>query len=336
MVSVVVVTLERLELLLAAVESLARQTYPSIEIIVVDNGSVATSRISQEVQKRYPAVICLRNETNLGFAGGNNVGIRKATGDYIALLNNDAVADSDWVEQMVAVMEGDESIGAVASVVRDGHAPDRLDSFGVGVALDGMSRQLCHGDPLPLDGPPRDVLAFSGCACLIRRSALDQVGLLDERFFAYCEDTDLSLRLLHAGWRIVATPRAKITHYYSQSSGPFSIRKVFWIERNHYWVAIKNFHWLLVLLLPLVTLWRVMLQLRGSVGKSSVSGFIDTAGMRQVVWTILRANVAMWMGMLAVLAARRRCAGNGGGRDGLVAMWRQRMTLTEIILGDRS
>jgi GT2 family glycosyltransferase len=337
LVSVVVVTLERLDILLSAVESLSKQSYPNLELIVVDNGSNPGSRISAAVQERYPRVTCLRLERNLGFAGGNNHGIRATTGSFVALLNNDAVADPDWIESMLSLAEADPTIGAVGSVVRDGNFPGKLDSCGVGVALDGMSRQLLNGEPeSAAPTGVMDLMAISGCGCLFRRKALDSVGLFDERYFAYCEDTDLSLRVGNAGWRLVLAPGARITHFYSRTSGPYSLRKLLWIERNHYWVAVGNFHWLLVLALPLTTVGRYAIQVYALLrGKSSVSGFVDGGGLLNVVKVLIGANVEMWRGLPGSLQLRwtHPDMGKRNSWAGLKCFLDRRMTLVEIILG---
>ncbi|MCJ7615427.1 MAG: glycosyltransferase family 2 protein, partial [Desulfobacterales bacterium] len=151
-------------------------------------------------------------------------------------------------------------IGAVASIVIDGNQPEVLDSCGVGIALDGMSRQAMRGMPVPQLTQPKEVLLFSGCACLLKMEALKEVGLFDEDFFAYCEDTDLGLRLRRAGWNIVVAPGAYVHHYYSMTGGKFSLQKIYWVERNHLWVAIKNFPWFLLAMLPFVTAWRYLVQ----------------------------------------------------------------------------
>jgi len=113
---------------------------------------------------------------------------------------------------------------------------------------------------VPNPDKPKEVMLFSGCACLLRMEALNEVGLFDEDFFAYCEDTDLGLRLHRSGWKIVVAPDAYVHHYYSMTGGKFSLQKIYWVERNHLWVAIKNFPWFLLTILPFVTAWRYLVQ----------------------------------------------------------------------------
>jgi GT2 family glycosyltransferase len=335
-VSVIVVTLNGEAILRNCLRGLAAQDRSSVEVIVVDNGS--SEDIRGLLAAEFPSVRAIRSETNLGFAGGNNLGIAAARGAYIALINNDAVAAADWLSAMVRRAESDPRIGAVACAVLDGNKPDAMDSFGVGVALDGMSRQAWRG-VAPRDLPPAgDVLAASGCACLFRKTALDEVGAFDPRFFAYCEDTDLSLRLRYANWRVVTEPAARVTHFYSRTGGAFSLRKVFWVERNHYWVALKNYPWPLVLALPLTTAWRWLAQFVAWQRRAGdLEGFFAAAGFGAVAWTLVRANFAALLGVPAILRERlcfrppRRLRGGAW----LRLLLRHRLSAWEVLTGRR-
>ena len=333
-VSVVIVTLDRGDLLRHCLASVLAQDYAAREIVVVDNGS--TEDIRGLLQREFPAVRCLRLDRNCGFAGGNNVGIRAATGQCIALLNNDAVAEPGWLRAMVQVAATAPDIGAVGSVVIDGNRPGRLDSFGVGITLDGMSRQVGRGAPVPsLDGP-REVLAVSGCACMFRADALRETGLFDERFFAYCEDTDLSLRLWRAGWRIAVAPEARVTHFYSQTSGAFSLRKVYLVERNHAWVATKNFPWLLLPLVPLTSIYRYLLQLYLVLrGAEELRGFLQEGGMGDTLRALVRAHASALAGMPAMLKQRRafRPPRRVSDRDFRRLLLRHRLPMRDVVLG---
>lgn len=211
LVTIIVVTVNNINLLRNCLTSLRAQDYKPVEIIVVDNGS--DEDIQGMLSCEFPDIIGIRLDKNYGFAEGNNRGIERARGKYIALINNDAVATPQWISSMVSTAESDDKIGAVASIVVDGNKPKVLDSFGVGIALDGMSRQAMRGMPVPHINQAEEVLLFSGCACLLRSEALKEVGFFDKDFFAYCEDTDLGLRLRWAGWRIVVAPDSYVHHF---------------------------------------------------------------------------------------------------------------------------
>ncbi|OGW44369.1 MAG: hypothetical protein A2Y66_07295 [Nitrospirae bacterium RBG_13_41_22] len=304
LVSIIVVTMNNVNLLRNCLSSLYAQEYEAIEIIVVDNGS--GEDVPGMLSKEFPEVRMIRLEKNYGFAEGNNRGIEKAQGKYIALINNDAVATPQWISSLVSTAESDDKIGAVASIIIDGNKLGVLDSFGVGITLDGMSRQAMRGMPVPDIKQPREVLLFSGCACLLRSEALRKVGFFDEDFFAYCEDTDLGLRLRWSGWKIVAAPGAYVRHFYSMTAGKFSLQKIYWVERNHLWLAVKNFPWFLIAILPLVTAWRYLVQgyfvLRGT---GELKRFTEGNSLPAIALTYLKAYINMFQKLPAMLSKRR-------------------------------
>ena len=306
LITVVVVTLNNLHLLRNCLNSIYAQDYGAIEIVVVDNGS--DEDVRGMLAKQFPEVRMVRLDKNYGFAGGNNRGIEAAQGKYIALINNDAVAAPQWISSLVATAESDSTIGAAASIIIDGNQPEVLDSCGVGIALDGMSRQAMRGMFVPHQlTQPKEVLLFSGCACLLRMEALNEVGLFDEDFFAYCEDTDIGLRLRWAGWKIIAAPGAYVHHYYSMTGGKFSPQKIYWVERNHLWVAIKNFPWFLFIILPLVTGRRYLVQ-GYSVLRSSgeLNKFTENNGLLEIISSYLKAYIDMLKKLPTMLIKRRR------------------------------
>jgi len=292
------------EMLENCLQALKAQDYSNLEIIVVDNGS--GMHLRKTFGQRHPGVMWITEAHNIGFAGGCNSGIRQSHGDFVSLINDDAMIDPHWTSEMVRCIANHPEAGAVAGLVIDGNQPDIIDSFGVGIALDGMSRQIECGSPANLTREVKEVLAFSGCSCLIRKTAIDDVGMFDERFFAYCEDTDLSLRIIRAGWKIITCPAARSLHHYSHTSGRFSLRKLFLIERNHHWVAIKNYPFLLLLLLPGANLWRIAVQAYASVsGTGPIKGFMGN-GFFQVTSVLLKANLSALAGMPAILSNRLR------------------------------
>jgi len=292
LVTVIVVTVNNLNLLRNCLNSLRAQDYEPLEIIVVDNGS--DEDVQGMLSREFPDVRGLRLDRNYGFAEGNNKGIERARGEYIALINNDAVAAPQWISSLVLTAESDNKIGAVASVIIDGNKPDTLDSFGVGITLDGMSRQAMRGRPVPHIMKPEEVLVFSGCACLLRKEALDEVGDFDKDFFAYCEDTDLGLRMRWAGWKIAVAPNAYVQHFYSMTVGKFSLQKIYFVERNHIWVALKNFPWFLLFILPFVTTWRYIVQTYFILsGKSELNKFTESHSSIALFAIYLKSYMSM-------------------------------------------
>ncbi len=291
LISVVIVCYKNTGMLEDCLRSIKNQTYRNIEMVLVNNGSPLC--LESFVGPKFPGIVHVKLDENTGFAAGHNRGIEKARGDYVAILNDDAIAESNWIEKLFEAMGENTDAAAVASVVYDYNKYPLLDSLGVGICLDGMSRQLLKGREKPATSHETEFLLFSGCACMFRRSALEQVGLFDEDFFAFCEDTDLSLRMILAGWRIVLAPEAEVRHYGSLTSGAFSTRKIFWVERNHYWVAIKNFPWQVLFLLPFFTLYRYFLQLYLLIFKSDtpLTSFVQSSSLREIIWCYIMSMV---------------------------------------------
>lgn len=304
LVSVVVVTFDDADLTLRCVQSLRAQSWEPLEIVVVDNGS--RPEVAAQLEEGVSGCTLVRNATNRGFAGGYDRGLELARGEYVAVLNNDAVADSRWIEELVQTAARHPRAGAVASVIVDGHHPASLDSWGLGIALDGMSRQVGTGRPADEPLAEMEVFAASGCACLFRREALERAGLFDESFFAYCEDADLGLRLRWAGYRTVLAPDARVWHHQSATAGRFSARKVFWVERNHFWVAVKNYPAPLLLLLPATTLWRYAAQ-AGAVlrARGETAQYVSQAGTGALAAATLRGAAAAVRGLPEMSRKRR-------------------------------
>lgn len=334
--SIVVVCLNQVEMSRQCLTGLFAQDYPNFEVIVVDNGS--TDDVEGMVGREFPNARFVRLPANLGFAGGYNRGMQAARGEYVAIINNDALADPQWLREMVKAAEADDSIGLVAPRIIDGNDPKILDSFGVAMALDGMSRQRMRGSSQPPATPVEEVLLASGCACLFRSEALKVAGYFDEDFFAYCEDSDLGLRLAWAGFRTLAVADALVYHHYSKTTGKFNAKKVFWVERNHYWLALKNFPFLLLCLVPLVTIYRYLVQVFVVLLRlGDLSGFIDApGGGGNVIRAISQAHLSFWAGVPCMLKKRRQiqttARRTGGEMTRLI--WRHRMSIFEVLVGN--
>jgi GT2 family glycosyltransferase len=144
----------------------------------------------------------------------------------------------------------------------------------------------------------------SGCAALYRRATLDEIGFFDERFFAYCEDSDLGLRAVWASWHAWSAPRAVVYHKYSASGGTYSTFKLRLVERNRFWLALRNFTLPMLLGLPFHTAWRYALMawalLRGS-GKGQAAKSESVAAL---LWGFIRGNIEAALGAPRILFAR--------------------------------
>jgi GT2 family glycosyltransferase len=232
--------------------SLASQTHPA-EIIVVDNAS--TDGSAELVGDRFPKVSLVRLPSNRGFAGAVNVGIDHALRsgvDYIALFNNDAVAEPDWLERLIACAEQHPEAGIVTSklLLADGIHIDSTGDFysSWGWAYPRGRDEVDHGQ---YDAPElREVFCGSGGASLFRARMLQQVGSFDEDYFAYLEDQDLGFRAQLRGWRARYEPQARAYHRMMGTSAT--------IEHFGRYHAIRNCIYLYVKNVPAPLFWRYL------------------------------------------------------------------------------
>ncbi|AWR86208.1 glycosyltransferase family 2 protein [Meiothermus taiwanensis] len=208
------------------IDSLKSLTYPNYKIVVLDNASTNDSVV--RIREAHPDITVIETGANLGFAGGNNVGIRYALehgAGYIWLLNNDTIASPGALAAMIEVAESDPKIGAVGSVLYYMNQPEKVQAWGGGQVnlLTGRSRHLLA---------PGDLHYITGASMLLRREALEQVGLLDEGFFMYWEDTDLSFRLRQKGWMITVAPNSRVLHKESASAKKGSSQQDIWYNAS--------------------------------------------------------------------------------------------------------
>lgn len=262
------------------------------ELIVVDNGS---SDGSVELLERvFPSARVIRNAENLGFAPAVNQGIRKARGEYLALVNNDVVATDGWLDELRRALDADPRRWAAAAQMRYLHQPGRINSAGFLVDLTGRARDRNDGMPASAEpSEPIEVFGASGGAVLIRRSVIDEIGPFDERYFAYLEDVDLAWRARRAGYTCTYVPAAIVLHEQSATSNRVKGLKTYLSVRNHVWTLAKNgsTRQLVVAAPVLAVLWTwtilvALLEQR------------DTAGIR-----------GLWHGIREVPALRRRSRG---------------------------
>jgi GT2 family glycosyltransferase len=260
LVSVLIVNWNGKHHLTECLDSITAQRFRDFEVVLVDNGSSDGS--ADFVCAEYPWVKVVSLTGNTGFANGNNVAAAHASGDYLVTLNNDTWVDPGWLQALVAAAGSDPAVGMVGSRVCTYADPERLDSLGVRICLDGMTRGALRGARFGdlVCSAVEPILLPSACAALYKRAMLAETGFFDSDFFAYCEDTDLGLRGRLAGWSAVLATSAVVRHKYSQTGGEISPLKLRLVERNHYWVALKSFPLPLLCLLPFMTVGRYLQQ----------------------------------------------------------------------------
>lgn len=220
-------------------DSLLAQTVP-VRIIVVDNGSVDGSL---KLLEGYENIEVILHDTNKGFAGGVNAGFRRALEDdlqYVATLNNDAVADKDWLKELVTNLDNNPRVGIATAKILTSNGK-RLDSTGDYLTVWGLPypRGRHESDVDAYDGQT-DVFAASGGASLYRVKTLREVGLFDEDFFAYYEDVDLSFRTQLAGWKVRFVPTAIVHHKIGATSGKLKGFTVYQTMKNQPLLLYKN------------------------------------------------------------------------------------------------
>lgn len=213
-VLIVILCYNGVELTLECLDSLRRLDYAAAEVLVVDNAS--SDGTPERVHTRFPEVAVIETGANLGFAAGNNVGLRYALErgyDYALLLNNDTEVAPEFLTRLVEVAERDPAIGVVGPLITYYERPDRIWSAG-GVIDWQRGTSAMRGLDEPDTGQYRvtDVDFVTGCALLCRRAVLERAGLLDERFFMYYEETEWCVRARRAGFRIVHVPEARVLH----------------------------------------------------------------------------------------------------------------------------
>jgi len=256
-VSVVVVNYNRAEALRRCLCSLVGQTRPPDEIVVVDNGSDDGS--AGMVENDFSDhVILVRMKENTGFARGNNEGIKASIGQWIALINNDAVADPRWLERMLETARQNPAASLVASRILCMDDRELMDNAGVAVWPDGMSRGVRR---LEKDDKEVNQKPFipSGCAMMIKREAFQQAEGFDESFFAYSEDTDLGIKVRLMGYGCAGAPNAFVYHETEGGTlGAMSPKKLFLVERNRVSIMLRYFPLTAVLSSPAYTALRCL------------------------------------------------------------------------------
>jgi GT2 family glycosyltransferase len=250
-ITVVVLNWNSHKMTAACIRSLQATDGPDFEILVVDNGS--TDGSVHILPQEFPQITVLPQRRNLGFAAGCNVGMQHALAndaEYVLLLNNDTIVAQEFIREMLAAIESDPGIGAVCPKIYFADHPDLLWYAGADFSLwTGRFkirgwRQIDRGQ----FDHNQEITQATGCAMLMRCSALHDVGLLDEQFWAYAEDLDWSLRSLQRGYRLMLAPKARIWHHDGATSVKLmgsksqAIRQ-FFSARNMAFVARKHVHW---------------------------------------------------------------------------------------------
>jgi GT2 family glycosyltransferase len=250
--SICILTLNARDFLRACLHSIQEHTILDHEIIVVDNGS--SDGTSDMLQTEFPTVRLIQNQENLGYTYPNNQAMQLAKGRFIALLNPDTLVHSGAFEQLCAFLESHPDVGIVGPKVlnpdgtlqapcrRGDSRPWAVISYFTGLAKRFPDKAFFNGYLLthlpedqihPVDG-------VSGSCMFIRREVVDQIGYLDERFFAYQEDADYCLRARQAGWQVYYNPEAQITHFGGQGGSRVQPYRSIWAWHKSYFLYYRK------------------------------------------------------------------------------------------------
>ena len=220
----------------------ATNQYPAIEIIVVDNASKDNPVPAWQTQ--YPDITFIRSETNLGFAGGNNLGVKAAKGDYLFFVNNDTEFTAGLIESLVTILDKNPGVGMVSPKIRYFDQPTVLQYAGFTSMNYYTMRNRCIGqfeeDKGQYDNNTGPTGYIHGAAMMVRRDAIVKAGLMAENFFLYYEEMDWNDHIKRAGYQIWLEPRALIYHKESVSVGRVSGLKEYFMNRNRLLFIRRN------------------------------------------------------------------------------------------------
>ncbi|MDR2040189.1 MAG: glycosyltransferase family 2 protein [Bacteroidales bacterium] len=234
LISVITVNYNQSDATCEMLESLYASGYPNLEVFVVDNASSAADN-AEKIKEKFPGVIFIQNKINLGFAGGNNIALKEANGNYIYLLNNDTVIPEGNPECLVTVLADDPAIGVVCPKIKFYSDPDIIQFAGYTEMSEYTFRNRSIGYAEPDNGQydlRRETAFAHGAAMMLKREVIEKTGLMNEHYFLYYEELDWSRRIRSKGYRIVYIPDTYILHKEALSTGKNSSLQVYYMNRN--------------------------------------------------------------------------------------------------------
>jgi GT2 family glycosyltransferase len=307
LVSAIVVNWNGGLMLQDALASLFAQTWPALEVILVDNASTDGSAADAK-SKFGERLVLVQNRRNEGFAGGNNAGFRAARGEWMFLLNSDAVCEPNTIAELMQFAAAKPNVGQLACRVVQASQPNFFDSAGLLLYPDGVARPRGwqEKDTGQYDRA-EEVLAPHGCACALRASMLADIGDFDEDFFCYFEDLDLGMRGQLAGWKCWYVPTARVRHLKSATAGNYSVFKAFHVERNRYYCLWKWMPRFLVFVSPLFTMNRYAMQAYAAHTHQGLSAdFMKEYSVARLAVLLVHARIAALCRLPRMLGKRRQ------------------------------
>jgi GT2 family glycosyltransferase len=241
LISIITINYNQVHHTCALLESLRKISYPSIEVIVVDNHSAENPE--KTIKENYPETILIMSPENLGFAGGNNLGINIAKGKYLLFINNDTEVDSGFLEPLVNFLEGNPQAGIISPKIIYYNSGETIQYVGCNKINPYTGRNTRIGYKEKDQGQHdalRETDLAHGAAMMVPRSVIDKVGVMPEIFFLYYEELDWCESIKNAGYKIYVVPASKIYHKESMSVGKNSTLKTYYMTRNRLLFMRRN------------------------------------------------------------------------------------------------
>lgn len=260
LVSIIIVNWNGMKWLQKCLDSLYSQTYKNFEIILVDNAS--TDESIEFVENNYPEIVTIRNKENLGFAEGNNIGLKKVNGDFVLLLNNDTWAEGDFLEKIIRAFDEIPYLGSVQPQIKIMDEPEKLDACGSYWTNSSILYHYGYGKNSESNKYNRRMPFFSnkGACMLIKTELIKKIGLFDDDFGCYYEETDFCHRVWLVGYECWYYPDAVIYHAMGGSSIKFDNSYIqFHNFKNKLLSFIKNFEIItLIKILPIYLILNIV------------------------------------------------------------------------------
>lgn len=226
------------------IHSLSKVNSLTFDVILVDNASTDDSIL--KLKEEFPHIQFIQATQNLGFTGGNNVGLKKALEsnyEYVMLLNNDVFVDSNYLYHLINYFDFHSEVGAVQPLIYN--HPDRFKIWNGGGEFNRISGRTDSSKSNLSNDEPHEIDWISGCAFMIRTSVLNQVGLFNEKYFAYYEDVDLSFRIREAGYKLMLIPLSVIYHIEGGSSNTPEKHKEGYLNPDVHYYNTRNHIWII-------------------------------------------------------------------------------------------
>lgn len=291
LVSIIIVVWNGLEDIKDCLNSLKKITYKYFEIIIVDNGSHDGSlEYFEKARKSFKNFSIIKNRKNLGYAEGNNIGFKEAKGDLILLLNNDTIVEPDFLDVLVKEIQSNKKIAGVQPKILSFPEKNIIDSVGSYFIFSGFLYHYGHNkkDNEKFNKKSK-IFSMKGACMLFRKEAIDKVGLFDNSYFAYFEETDLCLRLWIAGYKIYYIPASKIYHKGGKTA--VKLNNAF-IQYNSYknriYTYLKNFQ--AKTLLRIMPIHIILCELSSLLYLFTFKFSIFLAIQRGIIWNIVNFN----------------------------------------------